>query len=116
MLTSSRARRRKGLAWLDEGALAVERRKMNFLSWFSLLSQVLPLVVQLVKDVEQPGQGPLKKEAVIALALAALDASLQLTGKPPLTDSQKGFLVFFISIAIDNLVSLFNKTGQFQKA
>ena len=87
---------------------------MNFLDWFNLLSQVLPLVTQLIKDVEQPGDGPLKKETVIGLALAALDTSLKLAGKEPLTDSQKQFLTFFISIAIDNLVNLFNKTGQFE--
>ncbi len=87
---------------------------MSIFDWIMIITQLVPMVVNAIKIVEAPGNGPLKRDTVIATVLAGLNASLQLAGKAPLTDQQITMLRIYIGLIVDSFVSLFNRTGQFQ--
>jgi len=88
---------------------------MGYFEWITLLLQIVPLVMQVIQQVELPGNGPEKRAMVIALVLEALNSSLTLAGKQPLTEQQIQSLSFFIGLVADRFVGFFNKTGIFKK-
>lgn len=73
---------------------------------------LLPLIVELIKAIELPGNGEEKKQTVISLALEAIK------GLAPdlLKDLDLDKLRSYLSAAIDIIVALFNRTGIFKKS
>ena len=71
---------------------------------------LVPYIIETVKAVEVSGNGPAKKDAVIAIVSAGIDSFAPELGVS--SDKVQGF----ISKVIDLVVGLLNKVGVFKKA
>ena len=67
----------------------------------------VPAIAQLVQQVERPGYGKLKRETVVDLALESMALEYEIP-----FDLDK--FQMWLGIVVDDLVRMFNETGQFQ--
>jgi hypothetical protein len=86
---------------------------MKFLQIVRILLEMLPIIIQTIKAVEEaiPGQG--KGEAKLALVRSALEAAYEISN-----DLDFSFETLWpqIKVIIDKTVSVFNTIGEFKKA
>lgn len=80
------------------------------LVWRTLLGLV-PVIIDLVKAVEMPGNGQAKLEAVVGLVLAAFDVLPEEVRKLIPVETVK----LFVAKATSVVVSLLNLVGVFKK-
>lgn len=86
---------------------------MNIFAGIQMGLVVTQAVMNLVHQVEGPGNGEQKKEAVKGLARVAVAAAFQLTYGQPISEDLKAQIEVILGEVIDAIVKIYNDTGTF---
>jgi len=88
---------------------------MNFLQALQLGIGMSNSVLQLVHQVEGPGNGDAKKRVVMNLAMMSGKMAFETANNFPLSLEAQGNMLKQLDKSVDNVVEFYNQIGVFQK-